>query len=215
MTADRWDADLPDFVWQARAWLHTRLRWRRRDDFDLYAATRESIWEGTLDGPAALGPFAGSGLLCQAIPARHLIGGPVAWEMALDVIAGAGWRFRFRVGPLRDPALWPALDGAKQAFQDIAIGSRPDDYRVASHGKDPGRWRPLRRAPEMIQAAKERRGATDVPFVVERGGEPYIQSAMLRPPACADGGMPSGRAGPAGRSVERAFRKNRSERKVG
>ena len=168
MTADRWDTGLDDITFRFRADLHTRVRWTAPGPWvvDNGRNARASVF-GRLDGPAALGPFRGWGIEARILPVTVIDPANQWWRLVVtlaphDVIRGERsfgdgdrWSCMFGVGPVSEPPAFRACDGAKQAFEDVARGLRPDEYRV--NGGETDRWWPLRQAPALIEAARRRR----------------------------------------------------------
>ena len=170
MTAGRWDTGLDDFTFSIRASLHTKVLWVTPGPWRTADGVMPRVsGYGELDGPAALGPFAGWRLLARVLPTSVIDPADVWWRLAVTVAnhdhahdywhtpwgRPADWSFMFGVGPVTEPPAFRSAEAAKQAFEDVCRGLRPDAYRV--NIADKNRWWPLRRAPALIDAARRSR----------------------------------------------------------
>ena len=155
MTPDRWDADLPDFVWRWRACIHTRVRWNVAEP-PLRVTDGVPIpppHYGDLDGPAVLGPMAGWLMRCQVFVSYNTASGDPMCAAA--VRAARGWdgpQVAFNLGPAAEPAAWADTAAARRSFEDLCRGDRPGNYRVR---QGTARWWPLPCLPDLIRAAED------------------------------------------------------------
>lgn len=156
-----WDQDLPRFVREIRAVLHTTVRWQREPSgFAALTACgpgaggpQASDHVGALDGAAGLGPMRGWAMMCRVHPVEQS-GRGWGWQATVSARLAGGepaW-LAFRVGPRAGATVWPTAGLAKQSFEDLCRGADPGGYRVQA---DDGSWLPLWRLQSLAEAARE------------------------------------------------------------
>lgn len=170
---DVWDDDLPRFVRDVRAGLHTRIKWTTEPPGFLGLVSRAmagrqageaalTVWDhvGALDGPAALGPLLGLRLSARVHAVTDRRGGWGWWLATVSAanLGGAVPEFCFNLGRSAEPPMFADAESGKQAFEDLCRGESLGGYRVQRHdhtaspgGGEP--WCPLAHLPAMTAAA--------------------------------------------------------------